>query len=981
MNRKCLFTIFLFLLPALTFAAQVSYDLPVFDGTFSVADGTCAFSSESFSLYTAPGVPELPYKELIYILPPNAKDVSLSVSDNAKIIATDTFVEPSAPILSNDDRNITLWNGANIENGKNCDIYTSDAFYPSAAAKLAAFGEYRSWRIAKVRYYPFAYNPMRGIVKQYTADKITLEYTLTDEKYEKLTKSSLDYIMAKENYGDIAENFETASKDYVSSLNVSIVNPFATGYMILTTQYIRENSQMLDNFVTHKELLGYNVSVITPEAWGGGTGDTAANNIRTYLRGVYLSQSIKYVLIIGSPNVTASQVPMKLFSPLIADTGLDESDKVAPSDMWYADLNANFDFDGDGLYGEWEDDVNSIYTFLNAPEVYVGRIPCYNETLSDIEKLDTALESNINYSAGLFRGDYINRALLSMVPLDDTTLSYQFGEAIKEEILQPLDMGYYRIYKETYDLADPPEKTPNSVTNTVHEWQNGYGYHIWSTHGNYNIASDVMQNNYINMLDVTKPSFVYSCSCLNAKCDEPKNMATALIHSGAATSVVAATNVSWYIKGESDSFSANSTAFGIGYRYTLGVLDEKRSTAHSFYANGLSVSPTAAAFWANHLVFNVFGDPSLEYYDNDYIAGIGADQYNALCDFYDAMGGDDWTVNTNWKNDCVSVNSWHGVSAENLGVKSLVLNNNNVVGDIPQSFSLLKGMVTLDLASNSVNSLPQNIGNIKDLTAINLANNSLTALPSSFCNINSLEILNLANNSLAALPSSFSSLSALESASVSGNMLSSLPTLPESISNFGYKYNMLNADVLSAANLAVDLSTQTIPPSNIVSTAANGKTVITWTPIQYTSDGGYYEIGVREKGGTAFAYVAQTQSKTDTAIILDNEYGDNYELVMRTVTPSNLNNKNNLTSNISEIFTSGTPMAIDANTTAPHSFADNTFLTVSNISVSAVFGDCIYVTNGLWGIKVVGCTDAALTTVTGILKTLDGERYIDCSGS
>ena len=72
----------------------------------------------------------------------------------------------------------------------------------------------------------------------------------------------------------------------------------STGYYILTTTAVQTNSTQLANFVTLKQNQGFTVQVKTPTTWGGGTGDTAANNIRTWLKNNYSSLNIKYVLLI-----------------------------------------------------------------------------------------------------------------------------------------------------------------------------------------------------------------------------------------------------------------------------------------------------------------------------------------------------------------------------------------------------------------------------------------------------------------------------------------------------------------------------------------------------------------------------------------------------------------------------------------------------------------------------------------------------------
>ena len=86
-------------------------------------------------------------------------------------------------------------------------------------------------------------------------------------------------------------------------------------YVIITTSAIQAASSNLMDFVASKEARGFTVQVVTEGTWGGGTGDTAAENIRSWLQANYVSLNIKYVLLIGNPNPSTGDVPMKMCYP------------------------------------------------------------------------------------------------------------------------------------------------------------------------------------------------------------------------------------------------------------------------------------------------------------------------------------------------------------------------------------------------------------------------------------------------------------------------------------------------------------------------------------------------------------------------------------------------------------------------------------------------------------------------------------------
>jgi hypothetical protein len=161
-------------------------------------------------------------------------------------------------------------------------------------------------------------------------------------------------------------------------------------YVIITTSGIKAESGELANFVAHKKSRGFNVKVITEKDFGGGVGDTAADNIRHWLQKHYLKENIQYVLLVGDPRPDTGEIPMKMIwtTPWCKDP--------IPSDYYYTDLTGDWDWNGDGRYGMWPDDfgtggVDQFY------ELLVGRIPYYGS----IKDLDAILRKTIKMSPGM----------------------------------------------------------------------------------------------------------------------------------------------------------------------------------------------------------------------------------------------------------------------------------------------------------------------------------------------------------------------------------------------------------------------------------------------------------------------------------------------------------------------------------------------------------------------------------------------------
>jgi hypothetical protein len=510
-------------------------------------------------------------------------------------------IVPSPPIVTIVDGHETVDWGSDkqILDGRNTLVYGSNSFYPTSHIELAAVGNMREWRIVRLRYYPFTYNPVSRRLEQVTGGDAVVTYkilTSVASVSQKPTDSRALQFLAglAANFGEAQTWYETQTGGI--GIASAPATQATTDYVILTTSDVVSASSKLQAFVNHKISRGFSVDVVTQTAWGGGTGDTAANNIRAYLKANYLTKGIHYVLLIGNPSPSTGSVPMKMLWPRHNSTTYQE----APSDYFYADLTGNWDKDGDGFYGE---DIQDFGTggIDRFPEVVVGRIPYYGS----ISELDSILQKTIDYEAGTYGGTWVRNVLLSMKPSDSNTPGYNLGEAIRQDVVAPQDLTSTRVYEQNYGLNPVPQYTPCSYANVLSAWQQRAGFHFWWTHGNETAAADVMSSSQAQYLDDRYPSFVFQCSCLNAYPERPDNLGYALLKNG-AIATNSATRVSWYYPGEVD-FATDSNA-SMTYKYASKLINEGLPCGDAHYAMMVEVPN---GIWMNHCVFNIYGDPSV----------------------------------------------------------------------------------------------------------------------------------------------------------------------------------------------------------------------------------------------------------------------------------------------------------------------------------------------------------------------------------
>lgn len=107
---------------------------------------------------------------------------------------------------------------------------------------------------------------------------------------------------------------------------------------------------------------------------------------------------------------------------------------------------------------------------------------------------------------------------------------------------------------------------------------------------------------------------------------------------------------------------------------------------------------------------------------------------NALIAIYNALGGENWTNNTNWCSE-QPVGEWYGVDTDADGyVTNLDLSSNNLQGEIPAEIGDFSRLNRLNLAKAEEDEA--------------LPNNITGTIPEEICKLTSLEWLYLSNNQL-----------------------------------------------------------------------------------------------------------------------------------------------------------------------------------------------------------------------------------------
>lgn len=593
-------------------ADELGIDLAIPDITTATDDaGNTHFRCEPACRPNLSGEPAIPWLETDVLLPADVALDSLRprlANATYASVLQNIDVAPTPPEVTWDDgRRVLLWpDDKTIVDGRDTEIYGRDAFWPESEADVWGTGSLRGYQLARIGIPLVQVNPVLRTARVLTSARLVVSFDRAEPEAPAGGVSSVDAI-ATARVRRLAANFEAMAASYASPRMQSEGGGEVPGdqdarptYLIIIPDALRASLTQLDTFVQHKQACGFRVHVIGEGDFGGGTGDTAAENIRSWLQANYQSENIEYVLFIGSPHPSTSSVPMKMLWPRYDN----DTYREAPSDYYYADLTGNWDLDGDGNYGERYGDwgTGGIDRYY---EVIVGRIPHYGYT----EEIDEILARTMDYERRtLAEGAWRKQILLPMEPSDDSTPGYHLGEEIKDDFVVPAGWGYHRIYDGEYGLTPPAETIPCNKGNVLNAWlATDPGLTIWWTHGSSSSASDVMDSIGATYLDPNVPAMTFQVSCHNSR-PEGVNLSTVVLASG-GIATIGATRVSWYYVGQT-SFSGSPSNSGMSYEYARRVIADKMTCGQALHDLKQDLYPSSSAMWMNWTVFNIYGDPS-----------------------------------------------------------------------------------------------------------------------------------------------------------------------------------------------------------------------------------------------------------------------------------------------------------------------------------------------------------------------------------
>lgn len=237
----------------------------------------------------------------------------------------------------------------------NPEVYQSERTYPEKIWEFVGTGKKGEERFAEFLIYPVQYLPKEKKIIFYKKIKLSLTSILEEEKREK-----------------------------------EMENGFA--YLCITSPPL---DTVFRRLCTWKRKKGI-PAVIRTVSWieNNYPGRDRAEKIRHYLK-TLPDSGTKWVLLGGDTDI----IPCRYAYAMTCSAHIHPREDLLPSDLYYADLDGNWNFDGDTIFGEIEDSID-LY-----PELFVGRAP-----VNTISEAQAFVNKVLTYEKNPFP-DYLTNVL------------------------------------------------------------------------------------------------------------------------------------------------------------------------------------------------------------------------------------------------------------------------------------------------------------------------------------------------------------------------------------------------------------------------------------------------------------------------------------------------------------------------------------------------------------------------------------------
>ncbi|MFH1373268.1 MAG: C25 family cysteine peptidase [bacterium] len=325
------------------------------------------------------GYPALPATGAQILLPFGTQVKSIDIITGEKVsLGRDYLVEPVGQPVP-----LSAAPGTAVPPTPDAVVYSLGTPVPEALFESIGTQSFRGYQILTLKLQPVQYIPTTGELYYYTILTVNVETEDADQPaalLRGLPEDQQDVRLRVDN-PEAADGYASAAMRGRANFEL----------LILTTPALAATFQRLKDY--HDT-----TGILTEIRTTTDVGSTNPGDIRDYIRGLYLSDGIKYVLIGGDDDI----IPARDLWVRAFPGGAETVDM--PGDLYFGCLDGTYNYDGDGYWGEPYDGEGGGEVDLIA-EVYVGRAAVNTEDEANrfIDKIFTYVNSS---------GAYLQKILL-----------------------------------------------------------------------------------------------------------------------------------------------------------------------------------------------------------------------------------------------------------------------------------------------------------------------------------------------------------------------------------------------------------------------------------------------------------------------------------------------------------------------------------------------------------------------------------------
>ncbi len=352
--RRIILLVLTFIISTLLFSETIQSSFDFSQPVIELKNGKSLIHVQNLMQTGAPGEPLLPAYPVRLLLPQFHDVSSVFIEGTSEVIALPAPIYPaqqSYPLSKLESIKPAFTN-------LRADIDDMPVF-PIEKGGNQVTGTYRGYRIYTMLLYPVRYLPSENSVEYFSHLDITIE-TTNNVDLQRTAAFVRDDKNTMQRLSKMVSNPETAYRYTAPMHDRSRV---AYDYLIITPGDLIGDFEPLADY---KNSLGIRTTIVSTEiVLATAEGQDDQEKIRNYIISEYLDSGIEYVLLAGDDE----DLPHRGMN---VNPGYYADDDI-PSDMYFFNLDGDWNDDGDNYWGEW--DEIDFYC-----EVYGGRAAVDNST-------------------------------------------------------------------------------------------------------------------------------------------------------------------------------------------------------------------------------------------------------------------------------------------------------------------------------------------------------------------------------------------------------------------------------------------------------------------------------------------------------------------------------------------------------------------------------------------------------------------------